>query len=227
MKVIVANYAGFCSGVKRAIKLAEDALKKGKRVYTLGPIIHNQAVVDELEKKGIKSIPTFKKAENAIIVIRSHGLEPNALNEIKTYGYAVVDATCPYVRRAQNYVKNLKKEGYSVVIVGEAKHPEVKGLIGFAGDAGMVYEPSMLLPSKKIGVVAQTTIGISDLRVALGDLIERAEEIKVYNTICAETKFRISSALDISQQVDLMIVVGGKNSANTTHLAELLSLIHI
>ncbi len=221
MQVVLADYAGFCSGVKRAIRLAEDALEKKKRVYTLGPIIHNQAAVEQLEKKGIKSIAGFKQGEEAIVVIRSHGLEPNALEEVKGYGYEVVDATCPYVRRAQNYVENLKQEGYLIVIVGEAKHPEVKSLIGFAGEAGMVYAPGQSLSSKRIGVVAQTTLEVSHLKAALGDLIERAEEIKVYNTICAETKLRISSAQDISHRVDLMIVVGGKNSANTTHLAAL------
>lgn len=221
MKVTVAPYAGFCSGVKRAIRLAEDALKKKKKVFTLGPIIHNQSVVEELEQKGIRSIKDFTKNEDAIVVIRSHGLEPKALQEVQSYGYEVVDATCPYVRRAQNYVENLKQDGYYIVIVGEAEHPEVKGLMGFAGDTGTVYESRRPLPSGKIGVVAQTTLDIAQLKAALGDLIEHAEEIKVYNTICAETKLRISSAQEIAHQVDLMIVVGGRISANTTHLAAL------
>ncbi len=221
MKVILGKYAGFCSGVRRAIGLTEKALEQKKKVYTLGPLIHNQAVVEELESKGIKTIGTLKQDEDAIIVIRSHGLEPMVLKEIKNYGYAVIDATCPYVRRAQNYVENLKNAGYFVVIVGEAKHPEVKSLLGFAGDSGIVYQPGKRLPSKKIGLVAQTTLNISVLQDALSELIEIAEEIKVYNTICAETKLRLSSALDVARQVDLMIVVGGKNSANTTHLAEL------
>lgn len=221
MKVLVAKYAGFCSGVKRAIRLAEEALSKGKKVYTLGPIIHNQAVVEALEKKGIKTIEDFRRHEDAILVIRSHGLEPAILNEIKQYGYEVTDATCPYVRRAQNYVENLKKDGYFVVIVGEARHPEVKGLLGFAGDVGLVYQPGKPLPSKKVGVVAQTTLNISLLQAAVGEMIEVTEELKVYNTICAETKLRLTSAVDIASQVDLMVVVGGKNSANTTHLAEL------
>ncbi|MEO0225395.1 MAG: 4-hydroxy-3-methylbut-2-enyl diphosphate reductase [candidate division WOR-3 bacterium] len=221
MEVIVAPYAGFCSGVKRAIKLTEDALKKGKQVYTLGPIIHNPAVVKNLEKKGIRILRQYKKGEDAIVVIRSHGLEPAVLEEIKSYGYEIVDATCPYVRRAQNYVENLKREGYFIVIIGEARHPEVKGLLGFAGEAGMVYEPEKPLPSRRIGIVEQTTIDIASLRAALGDLVSRIDEIKVFNTICAETKLRINSALDLCQRVDLVIVVGGKNSANTTNLANL------
>ncbi|MEO0106234.1 MAG: 4-hydroxy-3-methylbut-2-enyl diphosphate reductase [candidate division WOR-3 bacterium] len=223
MKIYCAQHAGFCFGVKRAIKMALDAVAKEKKVYSLGPLIHNRGVVEDLNKKGIFSIKAINEIEgkDSCLIIRSHGIHPGILKDLKNRGFKIIDATCPKVRRAQRYVEKLAREGYYVIIIGEKDHPEIKGLLGYADGKAEIYNEGMEIKSKKVGIVPQTTLDIEHFNEAINKIVPRVVETKIYNTICNETTLRIKEALEIAQKVDLIIVVGGKNSANTTRLYQI------
>lgn len=221
MKVYCAKHRGFCFGVKRAIKIAIDAAKERGIVYSLGPLIHNRIVVEELNKKGIITVKNIGEIKNKNLIIRSHGIHPDILKRLKKEKFKIIDATCPKVRRAQRYVEKLAKEGYYVVIVGEEDHPEVKGLLGYAKGKAEIYRDGIKLKSKKVGVVPQTTLDIEHLNHAIHKMMPDVLEMKIYNTICYETITRIKEALEIAAKVDVMIIVGGKNSANTTRLYQI------
>ncbi len=221
MKIYCAKYGGFCFGVKRAIRMALDAAAKGKSVYSLGPLIHNKVAVEELKKKGIKTVGKISEIKNKKVIIRSHGIHPDILRTLKRKNFEIIDATCPRVRRAQHFVEKLIGEGYYVIIVGEKDHPEVKGLLGYARGKAEIYSDNLTLKTKKIGVVPQTTLDIEHFNNAVANLMPNVLEMKIYNTICHETILRIKDALEIAQSADLIIVVGGKNSANTTRLYEI------
>jgi 4-hydroxy-3-methylbut-2-enyl diphosphate reductase len=224
VKIILAEKAGFCFGVKRAIKLALKTASK-KRVYTLGPLIHNPQEVKRLKSRGIKPISALKKLEGDVLLIRSHGIDPKKILEAKRKGLKIIDATCPYVKKAQRLAKSLKEEGYRVVIIGEARHPEVLGIKAATGGRALILEDSRqagrIPASKKIGVVAQTTQSQENFKEVVAGLLEKCEELKVYNTICDSTLARQEVAQKLAAQVDLMVVVGGYNSANTRRLAEI------
>jgi (E)-4-hydroxy-3-methyl-but-2-enyl pyrophosphate reductase len=234
MKVFVVKKAGFCFGVNRAIKLAFDvAKKKNEKVYTWGPLIHNPQVVEDLKKKGVYVVEDLRKVEKGTLIIRSHGIHPKTLERIKRKRIEVVDATCPFVKKAQNKAKLLSSQGYPVVVVGELDHPEVQGIIGYANDCALVINPNQTNGSrsspftrnlhkfKKLGVVAQTTLNIGAFRQVIGKLAEKVDELKVFNTICHATAQVQKETLELAKKVDLMIVVGGHNSANTNRLAKL------
>jgi len=221
MKIYCAKYGGFCFGVKRAIKMALDAAVEGKLVYSLGPLIHNQIAVEDLKKRGIFTVDNINEIKNKKVIIRSHGIHPDILRSLKKKNFEIIDATCPRVRRAQRYVEKLIKEGYYVIIIGEKDHPEVKGLLGYARGKAEIYSDNLGLKTKKIGVVPQTTLDIEHFNRAVSNLVGSVLEMKIYNTICHETIFRIKEALKIAKKADVMIVVGGKNSANTTRLYQI------
>jgi (E)-4-hydroxy-3-methyl-but-2-enyl pyrophosphate reductase len=226
MKISVVKNAGFCFGVKRALNLAfEEAKKSGKRVYTLGPLIHNPQVVEELKREGVQPVQNIVKLKSGTLIIRSHGAHPRIIREAKKKGLKIIDATCPFVRRAQKNARALYKDGYQVVVVGEAHHPEVQGIIGYAGDEALVVNQdttNLNLPKdKRIGVIAQTTLHLDTFKQVVGLLLEKSREIKIFNTICNATANVQKATLEMTKDVDLMIVVGGKNSANTSRLAKL------
>jgi 4-hydroxy-3-methylbut-2-enyl diphosphate reductase len=227
MEVFLAENSGFCFGVKRAIKIAFQTAREGHgSVFTYGSLIHNPQVVEELEKKGVRPIDSLQEMEEGTVIIRSHGVPPRIISEAKSRGITVVDATCPFVRKAQELASSLQSEGYRVVVVGEADHPEVKGIVGHAGSKAVVLDyrdkgPDLRLGSGKIGVIAQTTLLLDRFQMMVSRLLEVATELKIYNTICSATALRQESTLSLAEKVDLMIVVGGKNSANTSRLAEL------
>ena len=222
MRLVVARPIGFCFGVKRAINLAKRARLKFNRVWTLGALIHNPEVVAELRRQGIREVSSLGQVKGGALVIRSHGCPPEVLEQARKLGIEVIDATCPYVGRVQRVVRDLKSAGYLVIIVGERDHPEVQSLLGYARDAGMVYESKMKTSEKKIGVVAQTTIPLKTFQAALTDLSQRQfEELRVFNTICQEAASRQAATLKIAREVDLMVVIGGRNSANTSRLADI------
>ncbi|MDH4212067.1 MAG: 4-hydroxy-3-methylbut-2-enyl diphosphate reductase [candidate division WOR-3 bacterium] len=219
MKIYRARHGGFCFGVKRAIKMALEAANKAENVYSLGPLIHNSLAVEDLKKRGIRPVDKIDGTDkNSVIIIRSHGVAPDVLKKINSKHYGIIDATCPRVRRAQRYVQKLIDEGYYVVIVGEKDHPEVKGLLGYAGRHATIYKERHKINKKKIGVVPQTTLTQEKLNDAVADLMSDVIEMKIYNTICRETAVRINEATKLATRSDVMIVVGGKNSANTTRL---------
>jgi len=227
MKIVRAENAGFCFGVKRAIKLAfEAAANSDKPIHSLGPLIHNPQEVEILSQKGVHVVSDLNslKAEDTVI-IRSHGASPAILKEAQAKKLKVVNATCPFVMKAQKLAQRLSSEGYQVLIIGEGDHPEVIGIMGFAGDDVQVIEKpddvKNMSINKRSGIVAQTTQSLSNLREVVGELLERCDELRVFNTICDATALRQETALNISREVDLMIVIGGHNSANTTRLASL------
>lgn len=226
MKVFVVRKAGFCFGVKRAIKLAFDvAKKKNEKVYTWGPLIHNPQVVENLKKKGVYAVEDLRKIKKGTLIIRSHGIHPKVLERIKKRDLQVVDATCPFVKKAQKKAKLLSDQGYQVVVVGEADHPEVQGIMGYANNSALVMNHNRIkrnLPRfEKLGVIAQTTLNIDALKQVIGELIEKADELKVCNTLCHATARAQKATLKLASKVDMMIVVGGYNSANTNRLAKL------
>jgi 4-hydroxy-3-methylbut-2-enyl diphosphate reductase len=225
VKILIAKTAGFCFGVKRAIDIAfKIAKEKRKGVYTIGPIIHNPQVVKKLREKGIVPIENIKtKKDIKALIIRTHGIPLSLSNEIVSRGYKIIDATCPFVKKAQYYAKLLSEENYQVVILGEKNHPEVKSLMSYVNDHPIVIDGKTTLPrlKKRIGIVVQTTQPLDALKKLLTEAIEHAQEIKVYNTICNSTALRLRETENIAQKVDVMFVVGGKNSANTTQLSRL------
>ncbi len=227
MKVILAKNAGFCFGVKRAIKLAfESAKDLNHPIYSLGPLIHNPQQVEFLSQKGIKEVSDIESLKpDDTLIIRSHGTTPSVINSVKAKGIKVVDATCPFVVNAQKLAQKLNSDGYQVVIVGEGDHPEVIGLMGFTQDSAWVIDKVDIiknLPNKKsIGVIAQTTQSFENFREVVSALLEKCDELRVFNTICHATAQRQESAKELAQEVDIMIVIGGYNSANTNRLVTL------
>jgi small subunit ribosomal protein S1 len=220
-EVILSEHSGFCFGVKRAILLAEKALAAGKSpVYSLGPIIHNSMEVGRLEKKGLKVVDGLEGTGSGTLIIRSHGAHPSVFKEAAERGLGIVDATCPFVKRLHEIVAMLKGEGYRVVAAGEREHPEVMALSGVdvvenAGDALKIRN------FKKVGVVSQTTRSAESFRDVVSVLLGKTGELRVFNTICSATEKRQSAALELSKKADIMVVVGGYNSANTRRLAEI------
>lgn len=227
MRIIIANHAGFCFGVKRATLLAfEKASEEGvMKTCTLGPIIHSPQVVERLEGKGIKVIKSLAEIDEGRVILRSHGVTAAELQEAYQKGLEVVDATCPFVKKAQNQVKMLSAAGYDMVIVGEKEHPEVEGIVSYAKGRVFVVasaaEALSLPRMKKIGVIAQTTQSYQALEAVAGICLAKAQELRVFNTICDATTVRQDEAMTIARDVDCMIVIGGFNSANTRRLAEI------
>jgi 4-hydroxy-3-methylbut-2-en-1-yl diphosphate reductase len=227
VEILIAKMAGFCFGVKRAIDMAFTLSKKGG-VYTYGPLIHNPQVIEKLRERGVDMTDNLDRDDIRTLLIRTHGIPYDFLKKTVTAGYDVVDATCPFVKKAQYYAKLLRKEGYQVVILGDREHPEVKGLMSYAGKDVIITDGETLTRlKKKVGIVVQTTQPIERLKRLLGIVIQQSKEIKVYNTICDSTALRLKETEELARKVDAMIVVGGKNSANTTQLAHLCRSLHI
>jgi len=227
MPVRLAKKVGFCFGVKRAIEMAEDVLDKGERAYSLGSVIHNKQVVDALSKRGLKVIDDIKSARGGCIVISSHGISPQRCEEIKRRSLKLVDTTCPFVRNAQEMASRLSREGYRVIIVGDANHPEVKALVDFAGKGACVVKDARdikalkIKQGEKIGILSQTTQAMDNFLPVIRAAIEAAPgSLRVFNTICKDAEERQASAKDIASKVGLMLIVGGKSSANTKRLFE-------
>lgn len=224
LKIILAKQAGFCFGVERATQMAFEAANKGVKTFTLGPIIHSPQVVKRLEEMGVKVLESINDLDNGAIIIRSHGVAAKELQEANRKELEVVDATCPFVKKAQEHVKSLSQAGYDVVVVGDADHPEVQGIVSYA--LGKVYvagsgeEAGRLAISGKIGIVAQTTQSFENLKNVVLECLAKGSEIRVFNTICDATAVRQEEAKELAKQVDCMIVIGGYNSANTTRLAQ-------
>lgn len=226
MKIFIAKHAGYCYGVQRALKLAREAVQsREKHIYTLGPIIHNPQVVESLKQQGVTAVKSIDEIESGTVIIRTHGVDPLITKMVKEKGLEVIDATCPFVAKAQQRAAALVKDGYNVVIIGERNHPEVVGLLAYTKNRALVVESEKELDSinilGKTGVVVQTTQSLENLIKIVNKLMLKTKELKVYNTICNATSQRQEAAAKLSGEVDLMLVVGGKNSANTTRLAQI------
>lgn len=233
-KITLAKYAGFCYGVKRAVDTVVKLKKENpdKNVYILGELIHNSQVIDELGNFGIETINELPKNGDGYCVVRTHGQTPKVFGQIQNAGFEVCDLTCPDVKKVQQRAIELVKEGYYLVIVGKEEHPEVAAIKANAlqyGDRVLVstlisdleQHEQELKEAKKVGVVVQTTQMLSTLNPIVEYLTSISKEIRVINTICPSTSKRQEEAAQMAQNNDLMIVVGSKNSANTTHLADI------
>lgn len=220
----IAENCGFCYGVKRAVNMAQDTSDQLERSYTLGPIIHNPQVVSNLEEHGVYAVDSLDEIPGGTVIIRSHGVGPAVYEEATDKGLKVVDATCPHVKKAQQDAKSVIDSGMSLVILGEKKHPEVISINLWAQNKGIVIETeeeAKILPFvENRGVVVQTTFSQFKFQSIIDILEEKTQNLKVFKTICTATQERQNSAVELAKTVDLMIVVGGKNSGNTNRLAE-------
>ncbi|MFZ7133992.1 MAG: bifunctional 4-hydroxy-3-methylbut-2-enyl diphosphate reductase/30S ribosomal protein S1 [Eubacteriales bacterium] len=224
MEIILAKTAGYCFGVNNAIEAVEQAIKEYQsiHIYTLGPIIHNQQVIEQLSQKGVNSIDNFDDIDDGVIIIRSHGVGMEILNEAASLNLKVINATCPYVKSIQLKVKEYYEKGYQIIIIGSENHPEVKGINGWCNNRALVINHKNSVPNMKkydkICVVAQTTI-TKELFHEVTEEIKKADnDAVVFNTICNATKERQKETEDIAKIVDLMIIVGGYHSSNTQKL---------
>lgn len=224
MEILLADKAGFCFGVKRAINTAFEAAVRGN-VYCLGPLIHNPQEVERLNKAGVRTVESFSALKPGdSLIIRSHGVSPRVVAEARAKGLNIIDLTCPFVGKAQRHAESLAGEGYQIIVVGEKHHPEVQSIVGHAGDNAVVIEKAGDIVAeedfrKRIGVVAQTTQSYGNFSQIVLKLLRLSKELKVFNTICNSTKERQDAARELAGQVDLMLIVGGRNSANTGRLA--------
>jgi 4-hydroxy-3-methylbut-2-enyl diphosphate reductase len=227
VEIVVARYAGYCYGVERALRITEEALEGAEGpVASLGPIIHNPSVVGHLEERGVRVVDDAREAAAGTLIVRTHGVPPEVVEGARARDINLVDATCPFVAVAQRKAASLREAGYTVVILGERDHPEVAGLEGFAGEGAVVVEDAAGLPltqlrGKRIGVVVQTTQTRANLASVAAALAPVARELLVFNTICDATEKRQSAACELAAEVDVVVVVGGRNSANTARLAQL------
>ncbi len=229
MNIIVSKYAGFCFGVERAIKLALEAAKKYKKVYTLGELIHNPYEIERLKKFGVvpvnidyKDIKKFFK-KGDVVIIRSHGVPPKVYKDLKEVKAIVIDATCPFVKQVHEKVQTLQKENYPTCIFGDPTHPEVIGIAGYVKNPFIVKDIDDLkkiLKEKltRLGIVCQTTFKVDLFQTLVSKLVLKVKDIKIFNTICSATSLRQEDAKKLASKVDIMFIIGGKNSSNTSKL---------
>lgn len=230
MEVTVAKSAGFCFGVKRAVDLVYQEAEKGGEVYTLGPIIHNEQVVEDLRKKGaepVEGIEALEGKKDVTVIIRSHGVTKEVYQKLENLPVHIVDATCPFVKKIHNIVQGKKEEGYQIIVVGNASHPEVEGIKGWCDGDCIVFENAEQAEKctetvgKKCCVVSQTTYNYKKFKDIVDILLKKSYDILVMNTICNATEERQTEAGTIARQSDAMIVIGGKHSSNTQKLYEI------
>ncbi|MDK2901124.1 MAG: small subunit ribosomal protein ispH, lytB [Thermosediminibacterales bacterium] len=227
LNLILAEHAGFCFGVKRALNLLEGALNQKKPIYTLGPLIHNPQVVEYFKKRGVKVVENLSQInkQNAVIVFRTHGVSPEIFSEARERGLSIIDATCPFVKRVQKKARQLLRQGYQVIIVGDPLHPEVQAINSWCENKAKIVNNQADLNNlhfcDKLGVVSQTTTNKDIWAKIVEDLKQKFPEAKTFNTICNATSQRQKAAKELASAVDLMIVIGGYNSSNTRKLAEL------
>ena len=231
--VVVAESAGFCFGVKRAVEIVENQIKEtaGKPIYTYGPIIHNEIVVSEFEANGVKVLEEdvpLDTVEPGIVIIRSHGVARKVIQELQENGFEIVDATCPFVLKIHKLVQEFDEKGYRIVIVGNESHPEVCGIIGWIPSGEYVcissaeeFEALNLPKDKIIGIVSQTTFNYDKFQEIVEIISQKGYDICAKNTICSATEERQKEAVRISKNSEAMIVIGGKSSSNSRKLFEI------
>ena len=242
MEVLLAKSAGFCFGVKRAVEQVYEQIEKGGPIYTYGPIIHNEEVVNDLAKKGVQVINSEEELQSlkegtvvirshgvpkGTIIIRSHGVSKAIYDEILNAGLDLVDATCPFVKRIHKIVQKESEEGRQIVIIGNAGHPEVEGIMGWAKGPAFVVESAEeieKIPLKQdstLCIVSQTTFNYKKFKELVEIFEKKGYNIIVVNTICNATEERQTEARDIASKVDAMIIIGGRHSSNTRKLYEI------
>jgi len=224
MEILLARHSGFCFGVQRALKIALEAADKQHPVYTLGPLIHNPQMVRELSEKGIIPVEKPDDLHDNIVIVRSHGITLSDKEKLIGSGNTLIDATCPFVSKAQDYIGHLCENHYPLIILGDKDHPEVIAMLSYCSGEAYVVGSTDELPDKqwqKLGVLSQTTKSIEMLQNLGSALIPKVQELKLFNTICTATSLRQEASISLARISDLMIVIGGKNSSNTKMLAAL------
>lgn len=230
MEVVLAEHAGFCFGVQRAVEQVYEQVDTGKPIYTYGSIIHNEEVVKDLEQKGVQVIDTEKQLRQiteGTVVIRSHGVPKRVYELIESQGLECVDATCPFVKRIHNIVETESKKGKRIVIIGNAGHPEVEGTMGWSMSPTTVIESLeearnfMCSEEEEICIVSQTTFNYNKFQDMVEIFMKKGYNVSVVNTICNATEVRQTEAKKIAAKVDVMIVIGGNHSSNTRKLYEI------
>ncbi len=231
MEIVIVKDAGVCFGVRRALDMAEQAIEQSQLSATLGPLIHNPQVVEKLQQQGVRvvgQVTDMRPGET--LMIRTHGCSPDVEQEAQERGVVILDATCPFVARAQREAQRLCNESWQVIILGEPQHPEARSIREHTGGAAIIVEgPEDLEEVKlqdKVAVVCQTTQRIDSLNVLVNALLPRVRLLIVSNTICGATTQRQEASLATARQVDVMIVIGGYHSANTARLAEICSEVN-
>jgi len=225
---------GFCFGVRRAVDMLEKVVAERGRLETLGAVVHNQQVLERLERMGVTVARDIKDIRGDAVAISSHGVSPQVEAELKAKELDIINTICPAVHRAQVTARRLAEAGFLVVIYGEANHPEVKGLLGWAGDKGIATMDSSFISGlgripRRIGILSQTTQipsqFVAFLKEVLDSAFTRDSEFRAIDTICHDIRKRQADALDLAKKVDIMLVIGGRSSANTRHLAELCATV--
>ena len=231
MEVILAETAGFCFGVKRAVDKVYEQVNSGKKdIYTFGPIIHNEEVVRDLEEKGVHVLHTvedLKKLEKGTVVIRSHGVSREVYELMEQRGLEIVDATCPFVKKIHKIAAESSERGDTVIIIGSREHPEVQGIVGWCRGPAYVAENQQeaeelsFAPGTPVTIVSQTTFNYNKFKDLVEIISKKGYNSSVVNTICNATQERQVEAREIASKVDAMIVIGGRNSSNTQKLFEI------
>jgi len=221
----IAKRTGFCYGVREAIDMAKEASARGKSTHTLGQVVHNEGVVRDLQALGIQTVDTLDEVDHgAAVVIRAHGVKPEVMERAAARGLEVIDGTCTWVIQEQKELRKLVDEGYTIVLLGTPKHPEVVGLLGFAPDAIVVDEEEdwdRIPRRKKMALISQSTQPPWKFEKLAAFMVSRSHELKIVNTVCPVTIRRQEDTLETAREVDLMVVVGGRSSANTKELTRL------
>ncbi len=230
MEIKLANSAGFCFGVKRAVEKVYEQIESGKKIYTFGPIIHNETVVADLEKHGVKvidSVDALRSLSDGAVVIRSHGVPKEIYDILDEQGLECIDATCPFVKKIHRIVEKESNEESQIIIIGNDVHPEVEGIKGWCKTPAIVVESkeeaqNLSLPAnKKVCVVSQTTFNYNKFQELVEIISKKGYDINVVNTICNATEERQTEAAKIADEVDAMIVIGGTHSSNSRKLYEI------
>ena len=233
-RILIARSAGFCFGVKRAIAIANDTTggrgPEEAPIYSLGPLIHNPQAVAELERRGVHVVESVDQVPCGKVIVRSHGITRADHDALVGKGVSIIDATCPFVNKAREHAASLSREGYAVIVVGDANHPEVKSIISYIEPGVPVMTSLSDLAGRsgmrKAGIVAQTTQSFENLMQFLSAALRIFPEVRVYNTICNATILRQKESTSVAGRADVMIVLGGYNSANTRRLAEICRAIN-
>jgi len=227
MKIHLAKSAGFCFGVKRAIDIALSTAKKGIKVYMLGDIVHNETVIKDMEKKGIRKITRLTKGKNKTLLIRAHGTGIKTIKKALSLGYNIIDATCLMVKEIHKTAKTMEKKGYRIIIIGDKKHDEVKGIVGQLKTKAVIIDKIQKIPYKtikrikKAAVVVQSTQNIQKTGEIFSKLKKEIKNLKIFNTICNPTRIKQEEIKRMPLKNDVMIIIGSKNSANTKRLFEI------
>lgn len=227
MRIEKASKMGFCTGVRRAISILERTARQVGPLETLGPVVHNQQVIDGLALTGIRVAESLDQVQGKLVAISSHGVSPELLEEMERRGLKAIDTTCPFVRRAQVAARRLAEAGFFVIVFGEGSHPEVQGVLGWTRGKGVATLdlPRFDTLPRRIGILSQTTQSFAGFARFVAEFVESGlaplSELRVLNTVCDATRKRQQAALELASRADVMFVVGGRSSANTRRLAEI------